>query len=246
METKEKVLSQHLIIGLFLALAGGWIDAYTYLTRDGVFAFAQTANIILLSVKAVTGDFGSIVAYLCPILSFAVGLFLCKLLSRYLRIRDRERLLILGIEMALLCVIGTLNLSVPNLVVTGCVSLISALQFGSFRLLDGYPYATTMCTGNLRVMVDSMFDCIFDKNKEAGIKSLKYLAVLLSFAGGAALSAFLAGVWSIYSVLFALIPLFGVAVALTIDEVRAVRRAKAEKEALDKSTEIQKDKEELL
>ena len=36
-------------IGILLCLAGGFMDAYTYVTRGGVFANAQTANLILMS-----------------------------------------------------------------------------------------------------------------------------------------------------------------------------------------------------
>jgi uncharacterized protein DUF1275 len=39
--------------GLLLAGAGGFLDAYTFVGRGGVFANAQTGNIVLLGVEAV-------------------------------------------------------------------------------------------------------------------------------------------------------------------------------------------------
>ena len=38
-------------IGLMLCLAGGFLDAYTFVTRGGVFANAQTGNIVLLGLE---------------------------------------------------------------------------------------------------------------------------------------------------------------------------------------------------
>ena len=39
-----------------LALAGGFLDAYTYLCRGQVFANAQTGNMVLLAVRLAEGN----------------------------------------------------------------------------------------------------------------------------------------------------------------------------------------------
>lgn len=46
---------EQLAVGLALAFAGGFFDAYTYLTRGGVFANAQTGNIVLMSLATARG-----------------------------------------------------------------------------------------------------------------------------------------------------------------------------------------------
>ena len=43
-------MSETILIGSLLALAGGFLDAYTYICRGGVFANAQTGNIVLFSM----------------------------------------------------------------------------------------------------------------------------------------------------------------------------------------------------
>ena len=53
---------------IFLALSGGFQDAYTYFTRDGVFANAQTGNVVLMSTNFMTGKWGEGLKYLFPIL----------------------------------------------------------------------------------------------------------------------------------------------------------------------------------
>ena len=38
-------------VGVMLAIVGGYLDAYTYISRDHVFANAQTGNMVLLAQR---------------------------------------------------------------------------------------------------------------------------------------------------------------------------------------------------
>ena len=62
-----------LYTSILLALTGGILDAYTYLTRGGVFANAQTGNIVLLGVYLAQGEYSRAARYVIPIAAFAVG-----------------------------------------------------------------------------------------------------------------------------------------------------------------------------
>ena len=64
-------MSESLVLGLLLALAGGFFDAYTYLCRGGVFANAETGNIVLLGAHLAEGDWEKALRYLLPIVAFA-------------------------------------------------------------------------------------------------------------------------------------------------------------------------------
>ena len=44
-------------LGAVLAMAGGFMDAYSYILRDQVFANAQTGNMLLLGVALSQGDY---------------------------------------------------------------------------------------------------------------------------------------------------------------------------------------------
>ncbi|MDY5665615.1 MAG: YoaK family protein, partial [Blautia sp.] len=50
----QKQMSEAFINSVFLALSGGFQDAYTYNTRDGVFSNAQTGNVVLMSQHFMT------------------------------------------------------------------------------------------------------------------------------------------------------------------------------------------------
>ncbi|MFR1827335.1 MAG: YoaK family protein [Lawsonibacter sp.] len=73
-------MSESFRLGAVLALTGGFLDAYTYLIRGGVFANAQTGNIVLLGVRLMEGDWGGAGHYLVPILAFAAGVLAAELI----------------------------------------------------------------------------------------------------------------------------------------------------------------------
>ena len=46
----SKQMSESIRLGIVLAVAGGFMDAYSYMCRDEVFANAQTGNMLLLVI----------------------------------------------------------------------------------------------------------------------------------------------------------------------------------------------------
>ena len=54
---KGKQMSETFCLGALLAVTGGFLDAYTYLTRGRVFANAQTGNLVLLAMNLAGGQF---------------------------------------------------------------------------------------------------------------------------------------------------------------------------------------------
>ena len=73
---KTDQMSASLPVGILLALAGGFMDAYSYMARGHVFANAQTGNILLFAIAVSEGRPGDSLRYLLPVVSFAVGIAL--------------------------------------------------------------------------------------------------------------------------------------------------------------------------
>ena len=69
----EKQMSEAFINSIFLAMSGGFQDAYTYFTRDKVFSNAQTGNVVLMSQHFMMGEWKDGLKYLLPLLAFAFG-----------------------------------------------------------------------------------------------------------------------------------------------------------------------------
>lgn len=173
---------------LLLAVTGGFLDTYTYFTRGGVFANAQTGNMVLFSIAAARGELLRAGYYLIPIGAFALGV----LVTEGIRARagggsGRWRRLVLLLEAAILGAVGLLPASFPDPAVNVLVSFLCSMQVNSFRQLEGMPYATTMCTGNLRSFSGQLWLRLFAGNRQAGGKALRYLLVMLVFCLGAAL-----------------------------------------------------------
>jgi len=187
MEKQEaKQMSEAFCTSAFLALSGGFQDAYTYNTRDGVFSNAQTGNVVLMSQHFMTGEWLAGLKYLLPILAFALGIFIAEQIQyryRYAR-RLHWRQGILLAEILILFLVGFFPAEL-NMAATVLVSLSCAMQVQTFRKVNGYAYASTMCIGNLRSGTEALSGYIREKKPEQLKKSLHYFGIILIFAVGA-------------------------------------------------------------
>ena len=77
----KRQVSESYFIGLLLAIAGGYLDVYTYISRGCVFANAQTGNIVLLGIHIAQQNFEKITTYTLPILAFMVGVMITEIVK---------------------------------------------------------------------------------------------------------------------------------------------------------------------
>ncbi len=78
---QTKQMSETHLLGILLAVVGGFLDAYTYICRGHVFANAQTGNIVLLGVHLTNQNWGKAFYYVLPILAFVLGIFVCEMIQ---------------------------------------------------------------------------------------------------------------------------------------------------------------------
>ena len=81
--TKNGQISESLALGIFLTLAGGFQDAYSYNVRDHVFANAQTGNIVLLGQNIASGNLMHALRYLLPLAAFFLGVYLTEWIKHF-------------------------------------------------------------------------------------------------------------------------------------------------------------------
>ena len=186
--------AERLATGLGLAVVGGFLDTYTYFTRGGVFANAQTGNLVLLGISAARGELYRAGQYLIPVLAFALGVVATEGLRARRGAGDWQRTVLL-LEAAILTVVGLLPPGIPDAVVNTTISFLCAMQVNAFRQLEGMPYATTMCTGNLRSCAGLLWRWLFARDRQAGGRAARYLWVMLAFCLGAALGVPLTALW---------------------------------------------------
>lgn len=183
-------MSEAFCTAMFLSVSGGLQDVYTYLYRGKVFANAQTGNIVLCSVKLVEGDWSAVLHYLVPLCFFALGVFTAELLRQKFQQMQRLhwRQLVVLCEIVMLFVVGFFPQE-WNLMANALVSFACAMQVQTFRKVNGYAFASTMCIGNMRSGMDSLCSWVLNRNPAALKKSLYYWGIILLFALGAGLGS---------------------------------------------------------
>ena len=95
---KNLPVHEQLMFCLLLTVMGGFFDAYTFVNCGGIFANAQTGNLIFVGIDLIEGNFGEVLHYLIPIFSFVVGV----LVSKFIEYRYKELSIFKHIFMLLL------------------------------------------------------------------------------------------------------------------------------------------------
>ena len=191
MKQVKRPMSQSYIVGLMLAFAGGYLDVYTYVCRGGVFANAQTGNMVLLAINAAEHDLGKVIQYLLPILAFMLGILITEFVKSRYRYSTaiHWRQIVIAMEFFVLGVVAFVPSGTQDDLVNIAVSFVCSMQVESFRKFEGKSaYATTMCTGNLRSATEHLFLSGLNKNREERNTSLKYYGIIAIFIVGAFIS----------------------------------------------------------
>lgn len=190
--TIPSLSSNSVRLGVLLAIVGGFLDAYTFISRDGVFANAQTGNIVLFAVRAANEEWKGALHYIPPILAFILGVLVSEVVKipHIREILHSYRRSILILECIVLIIVGFLPKSVPNLLVTVCIAFVSSLQISTFNKLDKWNYNSTMTTGNLRTATLAAYLAFIERNQEAKRQFKEFFVIILSFLLGALLGTF--------------------------------------------------------
>lgn len=193
MPTERKVkdnrlrISETLLVGILLTVTGGFLDAYTYLFRGGVFANGQTGNLVLLGISLAERDFHRVSYYMLPICAFLLGVFLTENIHQRISntsfIKWRHIILLLEILLLFICIFipaGTMD-SLVNII----ISCICALQTQAFRSLRGLSYISVMCTGNLRSGIQELCTYIHSRDRQHLTNFRHYFVIVAGFISGA-------------------------------------------------------------
>ncbi len=185
---EKKQTSETFILSSILALSGGFQDAYTYNLRDSVFSNAQTGNVVLMTQHFMLGEWSTAFHYLLPLAAFILGVMAAETISD--RYRESRRIhwrqIVLIIEILILFIAGFMPQSLNSLS-TMLISFSCAMQVQSFRKVNGFAYASTMCIGNMRSGTDNLSKFIRTRDKDCLEKAVYYFGIIFIFAIGAGL-----------------------------------------------------------
>ncbi|MDO5294273.1 MAG: YoaK family protein [bacterium] len=197
----SRQMSESLELGIVLALSGGFMDAYSYLCRDHVFANAQTGNMLLLGVNLAEGNWNTALRYGCPVLAFAIGIALADIVR--IRLNELSRVhwrqIAVVCEALVLLLVSIIPLSM-NLLANSLTSLACGIQVESFRKIRGNGIATTMCIGNLRSATQNICEYWYTKDKKAVRKGILYYGIILCFVTGAVIGNACIHIWGVKAI----------------------------------------------
>ena len=170
-----------------LASVGGFLDAYPFVGYNGVFANAQTGNIVLLGVDAQAGHWREALLHIPPIVAFVLGVAVAQMLAQptIRKIVRRPTRWVLIAEIAVLAAVGVTPGRIPSGVVTGAIAFVSATQISTFRSLEGIAYSTTISTANLRTLITKIFEWRAGHELASRHHAALMASVIASFAIGA-------------------------------------------------------------
>lgn len=207
-DKKKKQMSESFVLGMILSLAGGYFDAYTYIARDGVFANAQTGNVVLFGIALASGDFIRSLRYIPPILAFLLGVFLAEYLRRHNGIANLHwRQYVILLELIIILIVtflpsGSIDGINYDMISNILISFVCSLQVQSFRRIRGITCATTMCTGNLRSAAEDLIRYVTERDKKLLHGAGKYFAIVGIFVAGAVISTFVTRLFGTFAVAF--------------------------------------------
>lgn len=181
---RARQISDSIELGVIMALAGGFMDAYSYMARGGVFANAQTGNILLCGVHLSEGDWAGMVHYALPVLAFAAGIVIADLVHCRFSSALHWRQVIVLLEAAALLAVAFIA---PDVAANCVTSFACGMQVESFRKIHGHGIATTMCIGNLRSAVQSVDDYLINHERGFLENGLLYFGTIGCFVAGAVL-----------------------------------------------------------
>ncbi|MFF8866107.1 YoaK family protein [Streptomyces sp. NPDC015139] len=212
-------------LGILLALVGGGLDAYTFISRGGVFANAQSGNVVLMGVAAAQRHWWEALGHLPAVVAFLAGVLVAETLRRprvaaFLR---RPACVAMVLECVVLAVVGLIPASAPDALVTVLIAFMASVQMSTFRTLVDTVYNSTMTTGNLRSAMQNAYEAVVGRSADARRRARHFAAVVLAFLAGAFGGGWLTFQWGVHAVWAACVVL-AAGLALFVHDERMARR----------------------
>jgi uncharacterized membrane protein YoaK (UPF0700 family) len=183
-------------VGALLVTSNGFVDAYTYLAHGGVFANAQTGNVILFGVGLAKPGEVDALTHLWPVIAFVVGIVVANLFRGEAATRQLHYPLryVLGLQALVLVGVGLLPASAPEPSITTSIGFVAALQFSLFRSVRTATVVPVAMTGNLMRTTDAVLTALRGRRREDVALAVLYVSLVLGFGAGAVVGALVTGV----------------------------------------------------
>ena len=177
-------LTQHYFFAVTLIFTGGFLNGYSFILHGGVLAAAQTSNFLQLAYYLSEQKWKRAFSHFVPIVCFCIAIFFTKYaFDTWCKKKNRIwKLWILCVQIGIFFLIGFLHKYLSNIIVNSLIAFCTAMQYCGFRTFGtNSPYATIFCTGNMRSLMDNVYDAIIKKDKKSRENVKGYLLILGGF-----------------------------------------------------------------
>ena len=193
MENSEKSFlecEQWWIFALLMTVAG-WLGAFTYSIRGGVFCNAQTGNFVLLAMALGNWELNKAAYYLIPISAYFLGSIIAEVIPNFVKKTSGIRwdTMLIGVEIIVIIVLGFLPENTPYQITQIAVNFICSMQYNTFRQAQGIPMATTFCTNHVRQTSNFFVKYLKKHDKESLMRFSRHFLMVAVFVFGAVISA---------------------------------------------------------
>lgn len=169
----------------------GFLEAYTYILKGGVFANAQTGNMALLALAIADSNPVRAVFCIIPMIAYIIGIWLTLSMPKRMQKGLRWESVLVLLEILVFAVIGFLPPNAPHAISTIAVSFVCAIQYNTFTKAHGIPMATTFCTNNFRQAIINFYHAFHKTDADAGRRAWFFVRHLLCFLCGGVAGGFL-------------------------------------------------------
>jgi uncharacterized membrane protein YoaK (UPF0700 family) len=181
-----------------LALAGGYLDGFTFVGHGRIFANAMTGNIVYLGME-VLSSLDTRIFVICHRFSCSCSVFglreLCTSLGLGGSVRHPYAAVLLA-EVIILFILAFLPNRTPDFWITVPITFAASMQVLTFRTVGPHTYTSTFTTGNLSTLSTGLFDWLFTTDKETARSKSRIFAIICgSFLVGATTGSLAVARW---------------------------------------------------
>jgi uncharacterized membrane protein YoaK (UPF0700 family) len=181
-----------------LALAGGYLDGFTFVGHGRIFANAMTGNIVYLGMEVLSSPARPNFRHLPPLFMFMLGIWAARALHlpRFRWIVRHPYVAVLLAEVIILFILAFLPNRTPDFWITAPITFAASMQVLTFRTVGPHTYTSTFTTGNLSTLSTGLFDWLFTTDKETARSKSRIFAIICgSFLVGATTGSLAVARW---------------------------------------------------
>ncbi|MDX8046201.1 YoaK family protein [Gracilibacillus sp. S3-1-1] len=156
------------ILTIFSTFLMGFIDAFTFITQEGLFASAQTGNVVMMAAKLFAGNPLDALINVSSFVGFSVGAFLAQgVIERLKEYGWKKYRIYLFIQMIFLLVIAIIQQHIGSVIIGFMLGLLAGYELTVFRKIKSTNINNGIMTGNTKNLMNNLYLAIFNKDKAA-------------------------------------------------------------------------------